>query len=131
MHTISLTVNGKAVSGQVEGRTLLDALRAQVAAVSTSGAEAFDQWRAQTWAPITEPLAAGEVRLAHLPGQVVIVTGDVGGVAALAAAVPMTQADIAYGPDTRHRRIGGITEDTPFAIVAGSGSGAGAPGSTA
>lgn len=67
-------------------KTSLDALRAQVAAVSAPAAAAFDQWRVQTWAPITEPLTAGEVRLAHLPGQVVIVTGDVGGVAALAAA---------------------------------------------
>ena len=64
----------------------LDALREQVATASAPAASAFDQWRARTWAPIAEPLAAGEVRLAHLPGQVVIVTGDVAGVAALAAA---------------------------------------------
>lgn len=67
-------------------KTSLDALRAQVATVSAPAGAAFDQWRAQTWAPIAEPLGAGEVRLAHLPGQVLIVAGDVGGVAALAAA---------------------------------------------
>ena len=54
----------------------LDALRAQIAAVSPAGAAAFDAWRARAYAPLTRPRAAGEVRIAHLPGQTAIVIGD-------------------------------------------------------
>lgn len=54
----------------------LDALRAQIAAVSPSGALAFDAWRKRAFDPITTPLAAGEIRVAHLPGQAAIVVGD-------------------------------------------------------
>lgn len=54
----------------------LDALRAQLAAVSPAGVAAFDAWRTRAFAPITSPLATGEVRIAHLPGQTAIVIGD-------------------------------------------------------
>lgn len=54
----------------------LDALRTQIAAVSPDAAAAFDAWRKRAFAAITTPLAAGEVRLAHLPGQAAIVVGD-------------------------------------------------------
>ena len=64
----------------------LDALRAQIAAVSADGAAAFDAWRGRNVAALTTPLAAGEVRVAHLPGQAVIVVGDNTGVDALARA---------------------------------------------
>jgi hypothetical protein len=54
----------------------LDALRAQIAAVSADGASAFDAWRERAFAPITKTLAPGEIRLAQLPGQTAIVVGD-------------------------------------------------------
>ncbi|WP_206950666.1 cellulose biosynthesis cyclic di-GMP-binding regulatory protein BcsB [Trinickia acidisoli] len=59
-----------------QANTALDALRLQIDAVSPAGAAAFDAWRARTYAPITSPLAAGEVRIAHLPGETAIVVGD-------------------------------------------------------
>jgi hypothetical protein len=69
----------------------LDALRTQVDAAagatnSSATAAAFDAWRTRSIGPIAEPLAAGEVRLAHLAGQVAIVVGDNDGVAVLARA---------------------------------------------
>ncbi len=71
-------------------KTELDALRAEVGAAaggaSSSTAAAFDAWRTRSIGPIAEPLAAGEVRLAHLAGQVAIVVGDNDGVAVLARA---------------------------------------------
>ena len=72
-------------------RAELDALRTQVDAAaggtnSSATAAAFDAWRTRSIGPIAEPLAAGEVRLAHLAGQVAIVVGDNDGVAVLARA---------------------------------------------
>jgi hypothetical protein len=74
-------------------KTELDALRTQVDAASggasastTAATAAFDAWRTRSIGPIAEPLAAGEVRLAHLAGQVAIVVGDNDGVAVLARA---------------------------------------------
>ncbi|GLU34498.1 cellulose synthase [Trinickia caryophylli] len=64
----------------------LDALRAQIAAVSSDAAAAFDSWRARSLAPIVNPLAPGEVRLARLPGQTAIVVGDPVSVEALSRA---------------------------------------------
>jgi hypothetical protein len=71
----------------------LDALRTQVDAAAggasssgTAATVAFDAWRTRSIGPIAEPLAAGEVRLAHLAGQVAIVVGDNDGVAVLARA---------------------------------------------
>jgi hypothetical protein len=54
----------------------LDALREQVAGVSAASATAFDAWRMRSVAPVESPLAAGEVRVAHLAEQVAIVIGD-------------------------------------------------------
>lgn len=65
-------------------KTELDALRSQITVPAT--ATAFDAWRTRAIGPIADPLAAGEVRLAHLPGQVTIVVGDNDGVAVLARA---------------------------------------------
>jgi hypothetical protein len=59
-----------------QANAALDALRQQIAALSPAGAAAFDAWRARAFEPITRPLAAGEVRIAHLPGQTSIVVGD-------------------------------------------------------
>jgi hypothetical protein len=77
-------------------KTELDALRTQVDAAArgssssttaaTAATAAFDAWRARYIGPIAEPLAAGEVRVAHLAGQVAIVVGDNDGVAVLARA---------------------------------------------
>ena len=64
-------------------KTELDALRTQVDATALT---AFDAWRTRSIGPIAEPLAAGEVRIAHLAGQVAIVVGDNDGVAVLARA---------------------------------------------
>lgn len=61
----------------------LDALRAQVAAVSSDAAGAFDAWRARAAGPLAAPLEKGEVRLAHPGGLPAVVVGDVLGVAAL------------------------------------------------
>ncbi|MBP0594373.1 cellulose biosynthesis cyclic di-GMP-binding regulatory protein BcsB [Paraburkholderia sp. LEh10] len=66
--------------------TELDALREQVASAAPRAADAFDAWRARAIEPIAKPLAAGEVRLAHLGGQTAIVVGDKDAVAALARA---------------------------------------------
>lgn len=71
-----------ALRGQT--RAALDALRTQIAAVSPAGAVAFDAWRARVFAPIEQPLAAGEIRVAHLPGQAAIVVGDASAAQALA-----------------------------------------------
>lgn len=65
-------------------KTSLDALRKQIADVSAVSAAAFDAWRAQSLAAVERPLAAGEVRLAHLPARAAIVVGDSGGVGVLA-----------------------------------------------
>jgi hypothetical protein len=65
-------------------KTSLDALRAQVVSVSADAGVAFDAWRARAAAPIENPLAAGEARLAHLAGQAAIVVGDNASVSALA-----------------------------------------------
>ncbi|MEM5389108.1 cellulose synthase [Paraburkholderia phymatum] len=62
----------------------LDALRQQVASAGPTAANAFDAWRIRAIEPITEPLAVGEVRLAHFAGQTAIVLGDNEGVAGLA-----------------------------------------------
>ncbi len=51
----------------------MNALRAQIAAISTEAANEFDDWRARNIGPIERPLVAGEVRLARLAGQPVIV----------------------------------------------------------
>ncbi|RDU98418.1 cellulose biosynthesis cyclic di-GMP-binding regulatory protein BcsB [Trinickia dinghuensis] len=59
-----------------QANAALDALRQQIAAASPDGAAAFDAWRTRAFAPITTPLAAGEIRIAHLPGQTTIVVGD-------------------------------------------------------
>ncbi|MDE1180695.1 cellulose biosynthesis cyclic di-GMP-binding regulatory protein BcsB [Paraburkholderia sp.] len=65
----------------------LDALRAQIASAgaadATSALAAFDAWRARAVAPVTTPLARGEVRVAHLGARAVIVVGDNDGVAVL------------------------------------------------
>ncbi len=63
-------------------KTELDALRAQITAPADTAA--FDAWRVRTIGPVADPLAAGEVRLAHLPGQAAIVVGDNDGIAVLA-----------------------------------------------
>ena len=62
----------------------LDALREQVVSAAPNAATAFDAWRVRAMDPIAKPLAAGEVRLAHLGGQTAIVVGDNDGVAVLA-----------------------------------------------
>lgn len=59
-----------------QANAALDALRQQIAALSPAGAAAFDAWRARAFTPITSTLAAGELRIAHLPGRVAIVVGD-------------------------------------------------------
>ncbi|MGN6316037.1 cellulose synthase [Trinickia sp.] len=75
-HTFAadIVVADDALRGQTVAA--LDALRAQLAAASPAAAEAFDAWRSRTFAAITSPLAAGEIRIAHLPGQAAIVVGD-------------------------------------------------------
>jgi len=65
-------------------KTSLDALREQVVSSTPGASNAFDEWRARAIDPIAKPLAAGEVRLAHLGGQTAIVVGDNDGVAVLA-----------------------------------------------
>jgi hypothetical protein len=62
----------------------LDALRAQVAAVSADAASAFDAWRTRAAAPLAAPFTKGEVQLAHLGGLPAVVVGDSLGVSALA-----------------------------------------------
>lgn len=61
----------------------LDALRAQVTAVSADAAGAFDAWRTRAAGPLAAPLAKGEVQLARLGGLPAVVVGDSLGVAAL------------------------------------------------
>ncbi|WP_146011765.1 MULTISPECIES: cellulose biosynthesis cyclic di-GMP-binding regulatory protein BcsB [Burkholderia] len=88
-------------------RDALNALRTQVAAASPPSAAAFDAWRERTFGPIERPLAAGEVRIAHLAGQTAIVVGDNAGVAALARAwrpIGVAQRYVAHRLD-----------DTPYA----------------
>ncbi len=62
----------------------VDALRAQVLGVSPDAAASFDAWRKRFMDPLTTPLAAGEVRLAHLAAQDIVMVGDPSGVSALA-----------------------------------------------
>ncbi len=93
-------------------KTSLDALRAQVAGVSPAAAEAFDAWRARSVEPVEKPLAAGEVRVAHVGGQTAIVVGDNDGVAVLAqtwrpidVASRLVVHQIDNAPDTRGDQI--------------------------
>ncbi|WGS51245.1 cellulose biosynthesis cyclic di-GMP-binding regulatory protein BcsB [Paraburkholderia sp. D15] len=67
-------------------KSSLDALREQAASAGPGAAGAFDAWRARSFDAIAKPLAAGEVRLAHLGGQTAIVVGDNDAVAVLARA---------------------------------------------
>jgi hypothetical protein len=61
----------------------LDALRGQVQAISADAASAFDAWRTHAGVALAAPLEKGELRLAHLGGQPVVVVGDDLGVGAL------------------------------------------------
>lgn len=67
-------------------KVTLDALRVQVVSAAPNAVDAFDAWRVRAMDPIAKPLAAGEVRLAHLGGQTAVVVGDNAGVAVLAHA---------------------------------------------
>ena len=67
-------------------KTELDALRSQVDATAAGATAAYDAWRTRSTGPIAEPLVAGEVRIAHLAGQVAVVVGDNDGVAMLGRA---------------------------------------------
>ncbi|CAG9273265.1 Cyclic di-GMP-binding protein [Paraburkholderia unamae] len=61
----------------------LDALRAQVLAVSADAASAFDAWRTHGGGALVAPFEKGELRLAHLGGLPTVVVGDDLGVSAL------------------------------------------------
>jgi hypothetical protein len=126
-------------------KTSLDALREQVAHAAPGAGDAFDAWRARAIDPIAKPLAAGEVRLAHLGGQAAIVVGDNEAVAALArtwrpidVASSLVVHRIDDAPNTRGDRIalsllggqprtldvqGRATWDANFDLGAASGSG--------
>ena len=69
-------------------RTTLDtavaALRNQVSGIAPGAVAGFDTWRKRFMDPLTTPLAAGEVRLAHLGAQDIVVVGDRAGIAVLA-----------------------------------------------
>lgn len=56
----------------------VDALRNEVVGQSSSPAlaAAFDAWRKRFIQPLADPLAAGEVRLAHLGAQAIMLVGD-------------------------------------------------------
>lgn len=62
----------------------LDALRAQIANAANDALPAFDAWRKRSAAQLTEPLEAGETRVAHVGGRALIVVGDARGIGALA-----------------------------------------------
>ncbi|SFJ28560.1 cellulose biosynthesis cyclic di-GMP-binding regulatory protein BcsB [Paraburkholderia megapolitana] len=126
-------------------KTTLDALREQVVGASPDAAAAFDAWRERAVDPIAQPLAAGEVRLAHLGGQTAIVVGDNNGVALLArswrpidVASRLVVHEVDNAPDTRGDRIalsllggeprtldvqGRATWDANFDLGAASGNG--------
>ncbi|WP_144107907.1 cellulose biosynthesis cyclic di-GMP-binding regulatory protein BcsB [Paraburkholderia sp. BCC1886] len=65
--------------------TALDALRAQLvgSGATPPALSAFDDWRSRTAGPLTQPLAPGEARVAHLGGRAVLVVGDNQGAAVL------------------------------------------------
>lgn len=93
-------------------KTSLDALREQVAGASPAAADAFDAWRARAIDPVAKPLAAGEVRVAHVGGQAAIVVGDNDGVAVLAhtwrsidVASRLVVHQIDNAPDARGEQI--------------------------
>ncbi|MFM0319440.1 cellulose biosynthesis cyclic di-GMP-binding regulatory protein BcsB [Paraburkholderia nemoris] len=126
-------------------KTSLDALREQVASSAPGATEAFDAWRARAIDPIAKPLAAGEVRLAHLGGQTAIVIGDNDGVAVLARSwrpIDVTSRLVVHqidtAPNTRGDEIalsllggqprtldvqGRATWDASFDLGAASGNG--------
>ena len=87
-------------------------MRAQVAGASPAAADAFDAWRARAIDPVAKPLAAGEVRVAHVGGQAAIVVGDNDGVAVLAhtwrsidVASRLVVHQIDNAPDARGEQI--------------------------
>jgi hypothetical protein len=93
-------------------KTSLDALREQVAGASPAAADAFDAWRARAIDPVAKPLAAGEVRVAHVGGQAAVVVGDNDGVAVLAhtwrsidVASRLVVHQIDNAPDARGEQI--------------------------
>jgi len=61
-----------------------DALRVQVAAAMPGSLGSYDAWRQRFIAPLSTPLAAGEVRLVHLGAQDIVVLGDPLGLSVLA-----------------------------------------------
>jgi hypothetical protein len=64
--------------------TAIAALRTEVLSAAPASAASFDAWRTRFMDPLTAPLAAGEVRLAHLAAQDIVVVGDPLGVSVLA-----------------------------------------------
>ena len=64
----------------------VDALRSEILLTAPGAGASFDAWRTQFIQPLTTPLVAGGVRLAHLGAQAIVMVGDPRGISVLSQA---------------------------------------------